>query len=337
MSGGNQGSIQGQEPASGGGGTCVPVSRTLQAVAMDSGAMADLITGAAPAVSLPTAPAAITIGDLAGGGGAWAVIAEGGGAAVDMVGPSSAGPITITSDSLHKAALNIGLLKTGGGQDQIRIWAEADYGAGFSDIPGAGFIFNMGSPFTVEHPAMSLEAPLFSASFVPVPGAVPPVTRWRAQILAASGGAVEITRAYFYVLQEFPVITSEAIQNCEDPTPPACPAPSDANRLNLGTGEVVVIPLAGPALGVGAGSNGIITVNMDAAFDAADYTATVLFDGVVQGVIVTAIPGLPPGAQTAWQFFLTQPAPVGTLVSLRVELTSDPLSCSFTQLLLVTT
>lgn len=316
---------------------CVPVPRTLQAVVMNSGAMADLITGAAPAVSLPTAPAAITIGDLAGGGGAWAVIAEGGGATVDMAGPSSAGPITITSDSLHKAALNVGLLKVGGGLDQVRLWAEADYGAGFSPVPGADFIFNMGSPFVVEHPAMSLEAPLFSASFSPVPGAIPPSCRWRAQLLVGVGGNVVLTRAYFYALQEFPVITSEAIQNCEDPTPPACPAPADANRLNLGTGEVAVIPLAGPALGVGAGSNGIVTVNMDAAFDAADYTATVLFGGVAQGLIVTAIPGLPPGAQTAWQFFLTQPAPAGTLVSLRVELTSDPLACSFTQLLLVTT
>lgn len=337
MSGGNQGSIQGQEPSAGVPGACVPVPRTLQTVLMDSGAMADLITGAAPAVSLPTAPAAITIGDLAGGGGAWAVIGEGGGATVDMVGPSSAGTITITSDSLHKAALNIGLLKTGGGQDQVRIWAEADYGAGFSDIPGAGFIFNMGSPFTVEHPAMSLEAPLFSASFIPAPGAVPPATRWRAQLLAASGGAVEITRAYFYVLQEFPVITSEAIQNCEDPSPPACPAPTDANRLNLGTGELVGIPLAGPPLGVGVGLVGIITVGIAPAFDAGDYTATVLFDGIPQAILVTPIPPIPPGAQTGWQFFLTQPAPAGTLVALRVELTSDPAACSFTQPLLVTT
>lgn len=225
MTEGYQGSIQSAEPGGAAAGACVPVPRTLQTITMDSGAMADLITGAAPSVSLPTAPAAITIGDLAGAGGAWAVVAESGGATVDMAGPASAGPITITSDSLHKAALNIGLLKTGGGQDQIRIWCEADYGAGFADVPGAGFIFNMGSPFTVEHPAMSLEAPLFSASFVPVPGAVPPTTRWRAQLLAASGGAVEITRAYFYVLQEFPVIAAEAIQNCEDPTPPPPPPP----------------------------------------------------------------------------------------------------------------
>lgn len=337
MSGGNQGSIQGQEPAPGGAGSCVPVPRTLQSVVMDSGAMADLITGAAPAVSLPTAPAAITIGDLAGGGGAWAMIAEGGGATVDMLGPSSAGPITITSDSLHKAALNIGLLKTGGGQDQIRIWAEADYGAGFADIPGAGFIFNMGSPFTVEHPAMSLEAPLFSASFVPVPGAAPPVTRWRAQLLTASGGAVEITRAYFYVLQELPVITSEAIQNCEDPTPPTCPFPVSAARVNIGTGEIEAIPLAGPPLGAGVGSVGLVAVEMSTMFNAVDYTATVLFDGVPQALAVSALPAIPPGAQTSWQFSVTQPAPAGTLVSLHVELTADPLACSFTQSLLVTT
>jgi len=337
VSGGNQGSIQGQEPASGGGGTCVPVPRTLQAVVMDSGAMVDLITGPAPAVSLPTAPAAITIGDLAGGGGAWAVIAEGGGATADMAGPSSAGPITITSDALHKAALNVGLLKVGGGLDQVRLWAEADYGAGFSPVPGADFIFNMGSPFVVEHPAMSLEAPLFSASFFPVPGAIPPSCRWRAQLLVGVGGNVVLTRAYFYVLQEFPVITSEAIQNCEDPTPAPCPYPISAARVNVETGSEEAISLSGPPLGVPSGGVGVVTVNMDVAFDAAAYTATVLFDGVAQALTVAAIPALPPGAQTAWQFFLTQPAPAGTLVSLRVELTSDPLACSFTQLLLVTT
>lgn len=230
MTEGYQGSIQSAEPGGAAAGACVPVPRTLQTITMDSGAMADLITGAAPSVVVPNAPAAITIGDLAGAGGAWAVIGEGGGATVDMLGPSSAGPITIISDSLHKAALNVGLRKIGGGLDQVRIWAEADYGAGFLPVPGADFIFNMGSPFVVEHPAMSLEAPLFSASFVPVPGAIPPSCRWRAQLLVGIGGNVLLTRAYFYVLQEFPVIALEAIQNCEDPIPPPPPPPLPPGR-----------------------------------------------------------------------------------------------------------
>lgn len=322
----------------GGDGDCAPVPRNIiTSLQMDSGAMADLAPGPGPGPTvIPNAPNSIVIGDEGGGGGVWGTIAESGGATVVAAGPSSAGPIRIAVDSLHKAALNIGLLKTGGGFDEVRIWCEADYGFGYAPVPGSTFDFKMGSPFPVEQPAMSLEAPIFSASYIPGPAA-PPDVRWKAQLLQGVGGNVTITRAYFYVVQLFPVFSAASINNCEAALPP-CVQPITAEvtdnfgavtaiGIGTGPGNTVIVPVP-PGGGIWA-----LDVSMGAAFDQADYTAEILKDGVPVAVLPPfLITALPPGpTQTVWHFEMEiTPPSTADVWTVRVSDNANP-SCVWEQ------
>lgn len=338
----NAGGTGGDGDGDGDGDGCQPVSRDiLSKLIFNSGAMADMAAVPPGPVVIPIAPAAITLGNEAGGGGKWLAVGESGGAEVVEVAGLSDGSISLTVNALHKAALNIGLQKTGGGFDQVRIWCEADYGPGFAPVPGANFVFKMGSPFPVEQPALSLEAPIFSADFVPIPGAVPPSIRWRAQLLVGVGGNVRVTRAYFYALQMFPRTTWEQIDNCEkgDP-PPSCNFPDSAEvtdnfgavtPIGIGTGPGDSVVVAVPP------GNGVWTLDvvMASSFNFVDYTVELLRDGVPVALgtpfTVTALPP-GPGAKTSWQATMQILAPTGPndVWTLRVTETANP-SCVWEQ------
>ena len=330
----NAGGTGGDGDGDGDGDGCQPVTRDiLSELVFDSGAMANMTAVPPGPAVIPNAPGAITLGNEAGGGAKWLAVGESGGAEVVEVAGQSDGSISLTVNALHKAALNIGLQKTGGGFDQVRIWCEADYGPGFAPVPGANFVFKMGSPFPVEQPALSLEAPIFSADFVPIPGAVPPSIRWRAQLLVGVGGNVRVTRAYFYALQMFPRTTWEQIENCEAVPPPSCPAPVFAEvtgptgattEIGIGTGPGNTAGVTVPPVG------GIweLAVQMSEEFDAASYTAEILRNGtpVVLGPPYTIAPVGPPGAALAWVATLQVqvPTPPADVWTIRVTETANP-------------
>lgn len=346
----NQGSIQSQEPAGTEAGGCEHVPRDLiTGYVFDSGAMANLI---GRPVVVPSAPARVVIGEESAGGGRWDTIAESGGAEVLPPGPGpTSGEVGLSVDALHKAALNVGLRKSGGGFDEVRIWCEADYGGGYAAVPGSTFDFKMGAPFPVEQPAMSLEAPLFSASHIPGP-AVPPRVRWLAQLLIGVGGNVTLTRAYFYVVQLFPWMATTSLINCEGGAPPSScvePVSAEVTERSGAVTPLTLGPVGGPGTALPVltppgGGPYALDIVMDSPFDPADYTPEIEIDGAVIpfGVAphfasVTALPAGPPGTQTTWHFEAGITAPGGPADEYQVRVTedADP-TCVFEQGFLVT-